>query len=100
MSRGASREECLSEAETIAEYLPFLRRYARALLGSQAAGDAYVTATLDALIADKSLLQATSKSRTVLYRAFTKIWNSLSINQKSEFPESTLLPDQRLASIT
>ena len=30
----------------IASHLPFLRRYARALTGSQTSGDAYVAATL------------------------------------------------------
>ena len=32
----------------IAAHLPFLRRYARALTGSQNSGDAYVTAVLEA----------------------------------------------------
>ena len=36
----------------IAPHLPYLRRFARALCGSQKSGDAYVVATLEALVAD------------------------------------------------
>ena len=43
----------MPNSSAVAQYLPFLRRYARALTGSQASGDAYVAATLEALIADR-----------------------------------------------
>jgi DNA-directed RNA polymerase specialized sigma24 family protein len=36
----------MSKAHAVAQHLPYLRRYARALTGSQASGDAYVAATL------------------------------------------------------
>ena len=36
----------MSASQTIAPYLPFLRRYARALTGNQNSGDAYVAAAL------------------------------------------------------
>jgi hypothetical protein len=39
----------MSKAHAIAHDLPYLRRYARALTGSQTSGDAYVAATLEAL---------------------------------------------------
>ena len=39
-------------ARSIAPHLPYLRRFARALEGAQAGGDAFVAATLEALIAD------------------------------------------------
>jgi len=38
----------MSLADQIAVQLPYLRRYARALTGSQSSGDAYVRATLEA----------------------------------------------------
>ena len=44
------REVFLLKSQAVAQYLPFLRRYARALTGSQMSGDAYVSATLEALI--------------------------------------------------
>ena len=39
-------------AANIAPHLPYLRRFSRALTGSQHSGDAYVAALLEALIAD------------------------------------------------
>jgi len=40
----------MSIAESIAPHLPYLRRYARSLSGSQSSGDNYVAAVLEALI--------------------------------------------------
>jgi DNA-directed RNA polymerase specialized sigma24 family protein len=47
-----------SKAHTVAQHLPFLRRYARALTGSQTSGDAYVAATLEVLVKDPDLLDS------------------------------------------
>ncbi len=46
-------------AAEIAPHLPYLRRFARALNGSQAGGDSYVVATLEALVADPSTFPGT-----------------------------------------
>ena len=46
----------MSTSQAVAQHLPFLRRYARALTGSQHSGDAYVAAALEALIEDPSVL--------------------------------------------
>ena len=46
----------MSRSQIVAEHLPLLRRYARALTGTQASGDAYVGAMLEALLQDPSLL--------------------------------------------
>ncbi len=56
--------------------LPFLRRYARALTGSQTTGDAFVRATLEAALADEDLRQSLAGGRVALYRAFNKVWSS------------------------
>ena len=48
----------MSVSETVASHLPLLRRYARALTGSQQAGDTYVRATLEAALADDDGLGA------------------------------------------
>jgi DNA-directed RNA polymerase specialized sigma24 family protein len=84
----------------VAQYLPFLRRYARALTGNQASGDAYVAATLEALIADRSVLEDPRGARVALYRLFTKIWNSLSVNGTSGAVDAALPGEQKLANIT
>ena len=63
----------------IAQYgphLPFLRRYARALTGSQESGDAYIRACLEALSEDPSLLIEGTSPRAALYRFFHAIWST------------------------
>ena len=64
-------------SEAVARDLPRLRRYARALTGSQAAGDAYVTTTLEALVEDSAPLDVGENVGLALYRVFSKIWNSV-----------------------
>lgn len=66
----------MSVSEQISSHLPFLRRYARALAGSQASGDTYVRATLEAALADQELLEEVSHGRVELYAAFNRIWSS------------------------
>jgi CheY-like chemotaxis protein len=60
----------------LAPHLPFLRRYARALTGGQASGDAYVRATLEAIIAAPGDFPADVDPRLGLYRTFQAIWRS------------------------
>jgi len=73
----------MSTAQAVTQHLPFLRRYGRALTGSQQSGDAYVAATLEALIQDPKVLDTTSSTRIGLYQLFTKIWNSVAVNGKA-----------------
>ncbi|GGH55428.1 response regulator [Frigidibacter albus] len=56
--------------------LPFLRRYARALTGSQGTGDRYAVATLEAILADRSMFEGDLPPRVALFRAFHAIWSS------------------------
>ena len=60
----------------IAEHLPFLRRYARALTGSQRTGDMYAAATLEAILADRSVFDDTLPAKPALFRVFHSIWTS------------------------
>ena len=62
-------------AKSIGRELPFLRRYARALTGSQTAGDNYAAATLEAILSDRSLM-AGEETRIALFRTFHAIWQS------------------------
>ena len=66
----------MSLGSQIAANLPYLRRYARALTGSQAAGDALVRAMLEAVVADAALMASLDGGRVPLYRAITKVWAS------------------------
>lgn len=66
----------MSVSDQIAAQLPYLRRYARALTGSQQSGDTYVRATLEAALVDDALRYEIANSRAALYRAFTRIWSA------------------------
>ncbi len=66
----------MSLGEQVARHLPYLRRYARALTGSQKTGDAFVQATLEAALADGGLRDSLAGGRVPLYRAFNKVWSS------------------------
>jgi len=66
----------MSLGDQVARNLPYLRRYARALTGSQATGDAFVRATLEAALADEALKASLAEGRVPLYRAFNKVWSS------------------------
>lgn len=66
----------MSLSEQVAANLPYLRRYARALTGSQQTGDTFVRATLEAALADETLKAQLAKGRVPLYQAFNKLWAS------------------------
>ncbi|MEQ5787585.1 response regulator [Erythrobacter sp. NFXS35] len=66
----------MSLGNQIAAHLPYLRRYARALTGSQNAGDAFVRTMLEAVLADPELMATMEGGRVPLYRAFSKVWTS------------------------
>jgi CheY-like chemotaxis protein len=66
----------MSISQTLAPHLPYLRRYARALTGSQASGDAHVRAALTALLSGDQSLTEGVPPRVGLYRLFHAIWQS------------------------
>jgi CheY-like chemotaxis protein len=67
----------MSIAERVNADLPFLRRFARSLTGSQEIGDAAVVATLEAIIADPGLLNKEPlPPRVALYRTFLNVLNT------------------------
>ena len=70
----------MSVSQSIAPHLPSLRRFARALSGSQESGDAYVVALLEALVDNPSIFPSDIDPKIALYRIFLKIWNSVDAN--------------------
>jgi CheY-like chemotaxis protein len=66
----------MSLSTKLAPHLPFIRRYARALTGDQATGDAYVRASLEALASGGAELDADLHPRAALYRVFHAVWDS------------------------
>jgi DNA-directed RNA polymerase specialized sigma24 family protein len=89
----------MSNSKAVSEYLPFMRRYARALTGRQSSGDAYVAAALEAILADRAAFEAAARPRAALYKALTKIWNSIDLNDSKEPDDAQLPVERRLAQI-
>ncbi|BCM85307.1 Phyllosphere-induced regulator PhyR [Methylobacterium indicum] len=90
----------MSTAQLVVQHLPYLRRYARALTGSQVAGDAYVAATLETLVNEPETLGRSTNVKADLFRVFTRIWNSLSVNGQTEQTQHDLPAEVRLGQIT
>jgi CheY-like chemotaxis protein len=55
--------------------LPYIRRYARALAGSQASGDAFVRASLEAVLDDPGDIDLTQSPKFALFQLFHRFWN-------------------------
>lgn len=106
-SEHSDRQQTPDMALRIAAELPYLRRYARALTGSQGTGDRYAAATLEAILADRSILAGDDSPRVALFRAFHLVWNSTGtpmdpanapgLEQRAQTMLSALTPNTREA---
>lgn len=79
----------MSLSTRIAPHLPYLRRFSRAVTGSQTSGDAYVAAALEAIIADLSIFPEASNDRISLYKLFSKLFSTTAVRispPSSSFP--------------
>lgn len=91
----------MSLAAEISPHLPYLRRFARALTGTQQSGDHYVAAVLEALIADQSLFPEFVDRRLGLYKALIDLWSGIDINLKNDAQHGDAGPAARnLQNIT
>ena len=61
-------------SKDIAPLLPYLRRFSRALNGSQAKGDAYVAAALETLLRDRNSFARSFPPRAALYQFYLRGW--------------------------
>ena len=75
-------------SDLLAAELPYLRRYARALTGSQARGDQYTVATLEAILKDRSPFENDDPIKVNLFKCFHSIW--VSSGQALSEPEDTV----------
>jgi DNA-directed RNA polymerase specialized sigma24 family protein/CheY-like chemotaxis protein len=62
-------------SEQLGHFIPYLRRYARALTGSQTSGDSFAAASLEVILTDRSVLDGTDV-KTGLFRVLYGIWAS------------------------
>ena len=79
----------MSLSTAIAPHLPFLRRFSRAVSGSQTSGDALVAALLEAIIADIGIFPKATNERIALYKIFAKMFTSVAIRVPQESPASS-----------
>ena len=86
----------MSLSARIAPHLPYLRRFSRATTGSQTSGDAYVAATLEALIGDTSIFPEASSDRIAIYKLFSALFSSSSVSIPA--PTSSYAWEQRAAT--
>lgn len=70
--------------------LPFLRRYARAMLGSQKFGDAAVREMLEALLVAPQEFDLNKPSRLEIYRVFHKLWAGMADDKTARSPITSL----------
>jgi CheY-like chemotaxis protein len=78
----------MSISDAIAPHIPFLRRFARALSGTQAGGDAYVAATLETILADPDCFDAELDPKVALYKLFLRGWRNVPANNYVDVPMS------------
>ncbi|WP_188054730.1 MULTISPECIES: response regulator [unclassified Sphingosinithalassobacter] len=71
----------MSLGQQLAPHLPFLRRYARALTGSQSEGDRFVRAALETIVAAPEEFPRDVEPRLGLYRTFQAIWQTTNIEE-------------------
>ena len=76
----------MSLVQKLGPHLPYLRRYARALTGTQKSGDSYVKAALQALASGTHELDELPP-RVALYKLFQAIWGAT--GAKLETPPET-----------
>ena len=84
-------------------HLPYARRFARALSGTQDSGDAYILQTLEALVSDRSILAQHDSSKKALYATFLRLWNSMEVNKATDAAPSdaaTMSADKNLQALS
>ena len=72
MSDGANPQNI---SDQLGANIPYLRRFSRAMTGSQQSGDTFAAAALEAILADRSVLDG-HDVKTGLFKVLYSIWAS------------------------
>ena len=91
--------ETTNLSDTLARNLPYLRRFSRAITGSQKSGDTFAAAALEAILADRSVLDQ-SDIKTGLFRVLYGIWASAGAPVEDGESGARSRAQQRLANLT
>jgi CheY-like chemotaxis protein/DNA-directed RNA polymerase specialized sigma24 family protein len=88
-----------SISDQIGAHIPFLRRFARAMTGSQQSGDMFAAAALEAILADRSLVDP-GDTKTSLFKVLFGIWASAGAPVEEGESGARAKAQRRLASLT
>src|SRR3546814_6258696 len=75
-------------AEQVGPLLPALRRYARALSGSQGSGDTYVRIMLETLITEPREWNTALAPKLAAFQLFHRVWGAVGQDFASAAPDS------------
>jgi CheY-like chemotaxis protein len=92
--------QSMSISNSIAPHLPYLRRFARAMSGSQELGDAYVVAALEAIVTDPSVISQDVSPRLALFQSFLKTWQSADIHATGASGEARSAAERHLEALS
>ena len=85
---------------TVATTLPTLRRYARAVTGSQTMGDDLVAKVLEDLVAQPQIIQGEQSAKIGLYRQFLRLANQQGAGNGPAAEDSQTIADRRLSRLS
>ncbi len=88
-----------SISDELGATIPFLRRFSRAMTGSQQSGDSFAAAALEAILADRSVLQGSS-TKTALFKVLYSIWASVGAPVEHGEHGARAKAQKRLESLT
>ena len=90
----------MSVSKDIAPLLPYLRRFSRALNGSEESGDAYVAAALEHLVENPAAFSRDFATRVALYRVFLDVWSTARLPDPAVDPLAASAFDRKLGSLS
>ncbi len=93
----AAQENSISDQ--LGVNIPFLRRFSRAMTGSQQSGDTFAAAALEAILADRSVLDG-HDVKTGLFKVLYGIWASAGAPVEDGEDGPRAKAQKRLASLT
>ncbi|WP_415922102.1 response regulator [Tateyamaria sp. SN6-1] len=95
-----SQSDTPTLADKIGPNLPYLRRYARALTGSQTRGDGYAATALEAILTDPTLFSDDVSPKVALFAVFQTIWTSSGAKLSDDEDGPAARAQSHLATLT
>lgn len=91
--------ETLSFSDELGHNIPYLRRFSRAMTGSQSSGDTFAAAALEAILTDRSAMEGLDV-KTGLFKVLYGIWASAGAPVEDGETGARAKVQTRLASLT